>query len=88
MSKKKKFFIERVRSNIKENEVITLPIYVLEQYENGAHRYNIVIGVYDDGIAVFNLNRTRTIHFNGIENNGEISFSMPIEDADCYEEFS
>lgn len=88
MTKSKKFYIERVRSKIKENEVITLPIYVLEQHDNGAYRYNIVIGVYDDGIAVFNLNRTRTIHFNGLGNNGEYSFSMPIEDADYYEEFS
>ena len=78
-----KFHTERVRSNIKENEVITLPIYLLKNFRN-----NIIIGVYDDGVAVFNLNRNRTIRFNGVGNNGELSFSMPIEDADYYEEFS
>lgn len=77
------FHIERVRSKISKNEVITLPIYLLKNFRN-----NIIIGVYDDGVAVFNLNRNRTIRFNGIENNDELSFSMPIEDADVYEEFS
>ena len=83
MTNSKKFHIERVRSKISKNEVITLPINLLKDFRN-----NIVIGVYDDGIAVFNLNRNRTVRFNGIENNSELSFSMPIEDADFYEEFS